>query len=65
MPSITVEILGDLYYKKNPLPGIPEYRDLRRDSQLMKPTVEIVGVELNIISNYPSGYEHIFGHSRA
>ena len=34
-----VETLGDTYYQGVPLPHIPEYRDLNRDSQLMKPTV--------------------------
>jgi hypothetical protein len=35
-------------------PRIPEYLDPSRDSQLMKPTVEIAGVDPNTISNYPN-----------
>ena len=51
-----VETLGDPYYKRVPLPHIPEYRAISQDSQLLKPTAEIATVELNIISNYPNGY---------
>jgi hypothetical protein len=56
-----VETLGWLYYKRVPLPRIQEHRDLSRDSQLLKPAVEIMGVEPNITSKYPNRYKHIFG----
>ena len=59
-----VETLGGLYYKRVPLPHIPEYHDLNRDSQLAKPVVEIAGVAPNIISNCPNGYYHIVGCRR-
>ena len=52
----TVETLGDPYYKRVTLRCIPEYRDFNRDSQLMKPTVEITGDEQHIISKCPNGY---------
>ena len=49
-----VETLGGLYYKRVPLPHIPEYRDLSRDSQLTQTTVETADVEQHIISNQPN-----------
>ena len=58
-------MLGDPYYKRVSLPRIPEYRDLSRDLQLTKPTVEIVGVEPNIVSNHFNGYEQLCGRRRA
>ena len=60
-----VKTLGDPYYTRVPLSRIPEYHDLSRDSQLMKPTFEIAGVEPNIIGNYPNGYKKIFGRKLA
>ena len=60
-----VDTLGDPYHKRVTLPRIPEYRDISRDFQLLKPTVEIVGVEPNISSDYPNGYKRIFGRRRA
>ena len=56
-----VETLGGLYYKRVPLPHIPEYRDLSQYVQLTKPAVEIIGIEPNIVRNYPNGYQQIFG----
>ena len=60
-----VETLGDPYYKRVPLPRVPEYSNLGQDSQLMKPSVKIAAVESNIISNYPNGYHKIFGRRHA
>ena len=60
-----VETLGDPYYKRVPLPRVPEYRNLSQDSQLTKPSVKFAAVEPNIISDYPNGYRKIFGRRRA
>ena len=60
-----VETLGDPYYKRVPLPRVPEYRDLSQDSQLTKPSVKFAAVEPNILSDYPNGYRKIFGRRRA
>ena len=60
-----VETRGDPYYKRVPLPRVPEYCNLSQDSQLMKPSVKIAAVESNIISNYPNGYHKIFGRRHA
>ena len=60
----SVETLGDPYYKRVPLPRVPEYRNLSQDSQLTKSTVKFAAVEPTIISNYPNGYLKIFGHRR-
>ena len=35
-----VETLGGPYYKRVPLPRVPEYRDLSQDSHLTKPSVK-------------------------
>ena len=61
-----VETLGDPYYKRVPLPRVPEYRNLSQDSQLMKPSVKTTtAVEPNTISDYPNGYRRIFGRRRS
>ena len=65
MTKGTVETLGDPYYKRVPLPRVPEYRNLSQDSQLTKPSVKFAAVEPNIISDYPNGYRKIFGRRRA
>ena len=57
-----VETFEDSYYKRVPLPRVPEYHDLSQDSQLTKPTIQFAGVEPKIISNYPNGYPKIFRH---
>ena len=59
-----VETLGDPYYKRVPLPRVPEYHNLSQDSQLTKSTDKFAVVEPNIISNYPIGYRKIFGRRR-
>ena len=71
-PLSDVETLGDPYYRRVPLPRIPEYRDLSRDSQLINQAVEIAGVEPNILNGYPNGcqiypngYQKIFGRRRS
>ena len=61
LPLPDVETLGDPYYKRVPLPRVPEYRDLSQDSQLTTPSVKFTAVEPNIISDYPNGYREIFG----
>ena len=63
--GLVVETLGDPYYKRVPLPRVPEYRNLSQDSQLTKPSVKFAAVEPNIISDYPNGYRKIFGRRRA
>jgi hypothetical protein len=60
-----VETLGDPYYKRVPLPRVPEYRNLIQDSKMTKPSVKFAAVEPNIISDYPNGYRKIFGRRRA
>jgi hypothetical protein len=61
-----VETLGDPYYKRVPLPRVPEYRNLSQDSQLTKPSVKTTtAVEPNIVSDYPNGYRKIFGRRRS
>jgi hypothetical protein len=60
-----VKTLEDPYYKRVPLPRVPEYRNLSQDSQLTKPSVKFAAVEPNILSDYPNGYRKIFGRRRA
>ena len=72
LPYRPIETLGDPYYRRVPLPRIPEYRDLSRESQLTKQAVEIAGVEPNSLNgypngcqSYPNGYQKIFGRRRS
>ena len=60
-----VGTLGNPYYKRVPLPPVPEYLNLNQDSQLTKPSVKFAAVEPNIINDYPNGYRKIFGRRRA
>ena len=63
---VVVETLGDPYYKRVPLPHVPEYRNLSQDSQLIKPSVKTTtAVEPNAISDYPNGYRRVFGRRRS
>ena len=59
------EILEDPYYKRIPLPHIPEYHNLDQDSQLTKLTVKFPAIEPNIISDCPKGYCKIFRRRRS
>ena len=52
--AANVETLGGPYYKRVPLPRVPEYRDLSQDSQLTKPSVKFAAVEPIIIRDYLS-----------
>ena len=56
-----VETLGGPYYKRVPLPRVPEYRNLSQDSHLTKTSVKFAASEPIIINNYPNGYRKIFG----
>ena len=42
-----VETLGDPYYKRVPLPRVPEYRNLSQDPNLMKPPVKFANHQLS------------------
>ena len=64
LSCMDVETLGDPYYKRVPLPCVPEYHNLSQDSQLTKPSVKFAAVEPTIISNYPNRYRKIFGRRR-
>jgi hypothetical protein len=60
-PEPDVETLGDHYNKRVPLPCIPEYHDLSRDSQLMKPTVTLQALNQISLVSIPTNTNRYLG----